>query len=87
MASIRTLTTLLTLAFSIPAMAQNDTTTLGGVTVHGYSQQRQLDAVPAAVSLVRPQDLQRLSGQSILPALNTLPGVRMEERSPGSYRL
>ncbi len=87
MASISTLTTLLTLAFSIPAMAQNDTTTLGGVTVHGYSQQRQLDAVPAAVSLVRPQDLQRLPGQSILPALNTLPGVRMEERSPGSYRL
>src|SRR5688572_8161582 len=24
---------------------------------------------------------------SLLPAINTVPGVRMEERSPGSYRL
>lgn len=87
MASLKTLTTLFAMAVSFPALAQTDTTTLGGITVHGYSQQRELSAVPAAVSLVRPQDLQRLSGQSILPALNTLPGVRMEERSPGSYRL
>ncbi|RPD40002.1 TonB-dependent receptor [Chitinophaga barathri] len=87
MFSIRTLTALFALAFSLPVVAQTDTTTLGGITVHGYSQQRELVKVPAAVSLVRPQDLQRLSGQSILPALNALPGVRMEERSPGSYRL
>lgn len=87
MASTQTLTALLALAFTLPAMAQSDTTTLGGITVHGYSQQRQLASIPAAVALVRQQDLQRLSGQSILPALNAQPGVRMEERSPGSYRL
>src|SRR3954470_8130695 len=27
------------------------------------------------------------AGQSLVPVLNTVPGVRMEERSPGSYRL
>lgn len=31
--------------------------------------------------------LRQQPGYSLLPALNTVPGVRMEERSPGSYRL
>src|SRR5690606_27541938 len=31
--------------------------------------------------------LEKLNNSSLLPAINTLPVVRMEERSPGSYRL
>jgi iron complex outermembrane receptor protein len=30
--------------------------------------------------------LERFNNTSLLPAVNTIPGVRMEERSPGSYR-
>lgn len=75
------------LAISLPAAAQSDTTVLEGVTVQGYAQQRDLSTVPGAVSVVRGQDLQRVAPGSLVPALNAAPGVRMEERSPGSYRL
>jgi iron complex outermembrane recepter protein len=57
------------------------------VKVDGYSYNRPPSEVPAAIALIGRSDLQRFSNTSILPALNTVPGVRMEERSPGSYRL
>ena len=41
----------------------------------------------APVSLTGQAQLNRFSNMSILPALNITPGVSMEERSPGSYRL
>lgn len=75
------------MAFGLPAAAQTDTTVLQGVTVQGYAQQRDLSTVPGAVSVIREQDLQRIAPGSLVPALNAAPGVRMEERSPGSYRL
>ncbi len=40
---------------------------------------------PATVDSIIPN--QHQPGYTLVPALNTLPGVRMEERSPGSYRL
>src|SRR5690349_18351386 len=69
--------------------ADADTTKkiLAEVIVKGYEQNRPLLQVGAAVSLIDPQQLQRTAGISILPALNAAPGIRMEERSPGSYRL
>ena len=61
--------------------------TLDSVVVKGYEQNRSLIETAAPVSLVNQQQLQRFSNISVLPAINTVPGVRMEERSPGSYRL
>lgn len=75
------------MALGLPAAAQTDTTVLQGITVQGYAQQRDLSTVPGAVSVVRGQDMQRIAPGSLVPALNAAPGVRMEERSPGSYRL
>ncbi len=75
------------MALALPAAAQTDTTVLQGVTVQGYAQQRDLSTVPGAVSVVRGQDMQRVAPGSLVPAFNAAPGVRMEERSPGSYRL
>jgi iron complex outermembrane recepter protein len=57
------------------------------VLVKAYEQNRKLIEVPAAIGLLTPVQLERFSNSSILPAMNTIPGVRMEERSPGSYRL
>lgn len=57
------------------------------VIVRGYEQNRLLKEVAAPVSIINQQKLQRYSNISILPAVNSAPGVRMEERSPGSYRL
>jgi len=61
--------------------------TLSEVVVKAYEQNQNLKKVPAAISQVNKTRLDRFSNTSILPALNTNPGVRMEERSPGSYRM
>lgn len=67
---------------------QHDTAgTLQTVTVKAYEQNRQLKEVSAAINVINTAQLERYNNTSILPALNATPGVHMEERSPGSYRL
>src|ERR1700684_1579824 len=65
----------------------SDTRPLNSVVVKAYEQNRKLTEVDAPVSLVTKASLDRFSKLSILSAMNENPGVRMEERSPGSYRL
>ena len=57
------------------------------VTVKAYEQNRKLMQVPAAIAVISKPQLLRFTNTNILPALNNNPGIRMEERSPGSYRL
>lgn len=64
-----------------------DTTLLNEVTVSAFLYNRPTHQVPAPVSILTDVTLNRYNAGSMLPALNTTPGVRMEERSPGSYRL
>src|SRR6478609_214025 len=64
----------------------DSTRTLDEVIVQAYSSGRPQLEVPAAIGIVNSTDLNRFSPVSILPAVNLIPGVRMEERSPGSYR-
>lgn len=61
--------------------------TLDEVTVRAFEQNRHLKEVTAAVNYISHSQLERFNNVSILPALNSTPGVRMEERSPGSYRM
>jgi iron complex outermembrane receptor protein len=56
-------------------------------TISAYESNRPVAVIPAAISVVNQQDLRRFTNTSLVSALNTKPGVRMEERSPGSYRL
>ncbi|EHQ25357.1 TonB-dependent receptor [Mucilaginibacter paludis] len=60
---------------------------LNEVTVSGYLSERPLLNIPTSVSVLSAQQLSLQPGNSLVTALNTVPGVRMEERSPGSYRL
>lgn len=57
------------------------------VTVRAYLSEQAILQVPSSVSLISAKQLGNQPGISMLPALNSAPGVRMEERSPGSYRL
>jgi len=67
---------------------QPDTTrVLQTVIVKAYEQNRQLKEVSAAINVINAAQLERYNNTSLLPALNATPGVHMEERSPGSYRL
>ncbi|MVM34075.1 TonB-dependent receptor plug domain-containing protein [Spirosoma sp. HMF4905] len=70
------------------ASSLDDTLQLNEVVVKGYATNRRLLETPASVGLLTRRDLnQRFGTPTLVPALNTLPGVRADERSPGSYRL
>ncbi len=56
------------------------------VVVKAFEQNRKLKDIPASVAYVNRQMLESFSSSSIVHAVNTQPGIRMEERSPGSYR-
>lgn len=77
---------MLMLAYA-PLFGQADSSRLlQEIVIEAYETDRQLSEVPASVGILKSQELQRFNNTSILPAANILPGVRMEERSPGSYR-
>lgn len=57
------------------------------IVIRAYLSEQAILQVPASVSLISAKQLRNQPGISMLPALNSVPGIRMEERSPGSYRL
>lgn len=60
---------------------------LDEVIVTGYETNKPLIQTAAAVSLIRPKDITRFENTTLLNAFMPFPGIRMEERSPGSYRI
>lgn len=90
---IRPLILFLCIIQAFSALAQQDirqsdsTEVLSEVIIKAYEYDRPLHEIPASVGFIGSKDLERFSNTSLLPAINTIPGVRMEERSPGSYRL
>lgn len=59
---------------------------LDEVVVQSFYYDRPLQDVPLAYGYVTPKEFERFGNTSFVPVMNTIPGVRMEERSPGSYR-
>lgn len=91
---MKQLTLSLILAISIsPLVAQQEKQLIDSadllqeVVVRGYENNRKLAEIPASVSIINNYQLNRFSNTNLLPAVNANPGMRMEERSPGSYRL
>ena len=82
------------LLFSFSAFPQGSTDssyvrteTLDEITVIGYDTEQKLLETPIAVSVLPSQEIRAYDETSLVPAMNTLPGVRMEQRAPGSYRI
>lgn len=74
--------------FAQTTSSLDSTQQLTEVTVRGYESNRPLLETAASVGLLTSRELnQRFGTPTLVPAMNTLPGVRMDERSPGSYRL
>jgi len=65
----------------------SDRKLLQEVIVSAYEQNRRMADVSAAVGVITTAEWNRYNRMSIVPAMNSIPGVRMEERSPGSYRI
>ncbi|MDP3667428.1 MAG: TonB-dependent receptor [Sediminibacterium sp.] len=57
------------------------------IIVNAFLSHQHWKAVPAAVAIVTSKEINRYSNTSLVAVLNTIPGLRMEERSPASYRL
>lgn len=62
-------------------------TLLPEVAVQAFQSHLQWKAVPAAIAQLGRADLARYGNASLVPVMNTVPGIRVEERSPASYRL
>jgi iron complex outermembrane receptor protein len=60
---------------------------LPGATVVGYGQRLPLRRTAAAIAVLDNTIIQRFNENSLASAVNTLPGVRLEERATGSYRI
>jgi len=80
------LTALSFLSASLYAQTDSSSFVLDSITIQAY-QGKNLLQTPAAVNYISSRQLARFSNSNILQALNATPGIRMEERSPGSYRL
>jgi iron complex outermembrane receptor protein len=83
-----------TCMLTLPAFAQTDSTKQvfepkdsSGVVISAFGQYRSERQVQPAIHLLQGASLDRYNKTNFVQSLNTLPGVRMEERSPGSYRL
>lgn len=63
------------------------TVELEGISVRAFARQRPIFEQAGGIHYLDQRDIKRFQEQSLVPALNTLPGVRMEERSPASYRI
>jgi iron complex outermembrane recepter protein len=57
------------------------------VIIHAYEQSRALKDYPAAINFISSKEIQRFNPASLVMAVSATPGIRMEERSPGSYRI
>ncbi|KLT66540.1 TonB-dependent receptor [Pedobacter sp. BMA] len=60
---------------------------LDEVVVKGYYNTQPLLRSVSAVNLIDSSLIRLQNSSSLVSTFNTVPGVRMEERSPGSYRL
>ncbi|MEI6087614.1 MAG: TonB-dependent receptor plug domain-containing protein [Bacteroidota bacterium] len=60
---------------------------LPSVLVQAFSPSTKWKEAAAAVAVINFSDLNSYAPTSLVPAFNKISGVRMEERSPGSYRL
>jgi len=64
-----------------------NSTNLNTVTVTGYESNRKLLETAGALTLLTVRDIQRNSQISLLPILNNVPGVKMEEEAPGNFKI
>lgn len=67
--------------------AQDTTRVLPEVIVTAFEQHRSQMAVGSSIRVITNTNADRGNKTSLLNGLNSVAGVRMEERSPGSYRL
>jgi iron complex outermembrane receptor protein len=74
-------------SYYVLGQSTDSTRILNEVNVKAFEANRSISEVAAPVQLIEPKAIARFDNNGILPVLNIYPGIRMEERSPGSYRI
>lgn len=69
------------------AQIQDSTKHLNEVKVSAYLEEQPLISLPSSAYGLHKENIRESTVSSLLPALNNVSGITMEERSPGSYRL
>ncbi|KQR70718.1 TonB-dependent receptor [Pedobacter sp. Leaf176] len=85
--SLTTLCVIFTLAAAAQVSKTDSTQKLNEVVVKGYYNSQPIIRSVSAVSLVDSSLIRNQQSSSLVSTFNAVAGVRMEERSPGSYRL
>lgn len=77
------------LGFETAAQDHPDTlkAKLDEITVIGFSGNRSIMETPGSISYLDNKLINGFSDQSLVYGLNTVAGVKMDERAPGSYRV
>lgn len=79
------------LLFITPSFSQEMETDslmqLDEVIIRAFEQNRKSKFAIASVKVIEHNVADRYNKNSLVAGFNTIPGVRMEERSPGSYRI
>lgn len=74
--------------FNAFAQTSSDTTRqLNEVIIRAHFTDQPLLKSTSSIGILTPGQLEKQQEESLVPAFNSIPGIRMEERSPGSYRL
>lgn len=60
---------------------------LGDVEVEGFLEKKSLSNQAGSISRIDPGEFQRYGENSLVQAINSVPGIRFEERAGGSYRV
>lgn len=80
---------LIVTSISVSAQQTPDTlkAELEEITVIGFSGNRSIMETPGSISFVDNARINAFNDQSVVYGLNTVAGVKMDERAPGSYRV
>lgn len=65
----------------------DEVTELESMEIIGHFNSRRILGFTGSAQLISYDDMSAQQTTTLLPALNSVPGMRMEQRSPGSYRL
>ncbi len=66
---------------------ETDYRMLSSLTVVGHENNRKLSEIAGAYAINSKLTIGKFNDESLVRSMNTLPGIRFEERSPSSYRV
>ncbi|PKR80943.1 TonB-dependent receptor [Brumimicrobium salinarum] len=69
------------------SLQKSQATEFEAIEIRAYFNKQPLLGLTSSAQNISSEQIELQQTTTLLPAVNTVPGIRMEERSPGSYRL